>query len=79
MKYKSFVDCLQTLIMTRSNEVSVKGFQMAEFDFLINSMVYQEYCMFSIKYNIIINQALQYFCAIEKSTVFMGTLHALLW
>ena len=38
MEDKSLVDCLLTLIMAKSNEVTVDGFEMEKLDFTINSI-----------------------------------------
>ena len=37
MENKFLVDCLHTLILTKSNEVTVDGFEMEELYFIINS------------------------------------------
>ena len=38
MEGKSLVDCLHTLILAKSNEGTVDGFEMDELDFIINSI-----------------------------------------
>ena len=38
MEDRSLVDCLHTLIMAKSNQVTVDGFEMEELDFIINSI-----------------------------------------
>ena len=38
MEDQSLVDCLHTLIMAKSNEVTVEGSEMEELDFIINSI-----------------------------------------
>ena len=38
MEDQSLVDCLHTLIMAKSNEVTVDGFEIEELDFIINSI-----------------------------------------
>ena len=38
MEDQSLVDCLHTLIMAKSDEVTVDGFEMEELDFIINSI-----------------------------------------
>ena len=38
MENQSLVDCLHTLIMAKSDEVIVDGFEMEELDFIINSI-----------------------------------------
>ena len=38
MEAQSLVDCLHTLIMAKSDEVTVDGFEMEELDFIINSI-----------------------------------------
>ena len=38
MEDQSLVDCLHMLIMAKSNEVTVEGFEMEELDFIINSI-----------------------------------------
>ena len=38
MEDDSLVDCLHTLIMGKSNEVTVDGFEREELDFIINSI-----------------------------------------
>ena len=38
MEDQSHVDCLHTLIMAKSNEITVDGFQMEELDLIINSI-----------------------------------------
>ena len=40
MEDQSLVDCLHTLIMAKSNEVTVDGFEMEELDFIINSIAW---------------------------------------
>ena len=41
MEDQSLVDCLHKLIMAKSNEVTVDGFEMKELDFIINSIACQ--------------------------------------
>ena len=38
MDDQSLVDCIDTLVMAKSNEVTVDGFEMEELDFIINSI-----------------------------------------
>ena len=38
MEDQPLVDCLHTLIMAKSNEVTVDEFEMEELDFIINSI-----------------------------------------
>ena len=38
MEDQSFVDCLHTLIMAKSNEVTVDGFEMEKLVLIINSI-----------------------------------------
>ena len=38
MDDQSLVDCLHTLIMAKSDEVTVDGFEMEDLDFIINSI-----------------------------------------
>ena len=41
MEDKSLVDCLHTVMLAKSNEVTVNGFEMKELDFMINSIACQ--------------------------------------
>ena len=38
MEDQSLVNCLHTLMMAKSHEVTVDGFEMEELDFIINSI-----------------------------------------
>ena len=41
MEDQSLVDCLHTLVFAKSNEVTVDGLEIEEFDFIINSIACQ--------------------------------------
>ena len=45
MEDNSPVDCLHTLIMARSNELTVDGLEMEEFDCIINSIACKLCCI----------------------------------
>ena len=38
MADQSLVECIHTLIMAKSNEVTIDGFEIEELDFIINSI-----------------------------------------